>query len=432
MAPRVSLCMIVKDEEENLRRCLASVAGVVDEVVVVDTGSGDGTVGVAREFGAAVYTFPWNGSFGEARNASLEPATGDWILFLDADEELARESGPVLRRLVTNEAVEGYFVKIVNYLGHEGWVETSPDLVFRLFRNRRDYRFRGAVHEQIADVILERNPGARYEVAEDLVIFHYGYLDRQIRNKDKKNRNLALLQEELRHAPENPVLRYHYGVELYRAERYEEAAEELLRAAGACPPQAIYLPKLWRTVVLAYQAAGRYDEALRAVETALALFPDYADLYYYGGLLCLEQKHYGRAYEFFSRALALPGQPTHYAPFAGTQGFRTHYHLGRLAEAFLNEEEAMRHYVSSLRDNPAFTPALESIARLLRPRENPDDARGCLEQLCEFCTPQAHLLMGEILFRLAAYRLALEYLERGTAGREVLPEVLLWKIICLM
>ncbi|MBE3587314.1 MAG: glycosyltransferase [Thermoanaerobacteraceae bacterium] len=432
MGDKISLCMIVRNEEQNLRRCLASVSGAVDEIIVVDTGSTDGTRRVAEEWGALVYSFPWNGSFSDARNASLERATGDWILFLDADEELVRESRPVLRRLTAAGDVDGYFVQIINYLGNEGWVETCPDLVFRLFRHRPDYRFRGAIHEQIVDVILEKNSRARYRTAEDLVILHYGYLDRQIKEKDKKNRNLAILEQEMARDPENRLLRYHYGVELYRAERYGEAAEQLLRAARGIDPRTIYLPKLLRYIVLACQAAGNYDRALEAVQAGLNLFPDYADLYYYAGLIHMEQKNYGRAFEHFQQALSLPEQPVSYAPFAGTRGFRSLYQLGRLAELFLNLEEAMGYYVQSLRDNPHFTPALESITRLLQPREDPEYARQCLEQLCDFCTPGANLLMGRILFQQCAFGLALEYLERGTAGQEASPEVMLWKAICLI
>ncbi|RKO65545.1 TPR domain-containing glycosyltransferase [Desulfofundulus salinus] len=432
MESRISLCMIVKDEEQNIRRCLQSVAGTVDEIIVVDTGSTDGTCQIAREFGALVHSFPWNDNFSDARNASLELATGDWILFLDADEELAGESREVLRRLANEKNVEGYFIKIINYVGNEGWGETCPDLVFRLFKNRKDYRFRGAIHEQIADVILERNSQARYQIAEDLVILHYGYLDRQIKAKDKKNRNLALLSQELNRNPDNRHLRYHYGVELYRAERFDEAAAELVRAANGIDPNTIYLPKLLRYIVLAYHAARKPEQALEIVQLGLDLFPDYADLYYYGGLISYEQKDYGRAYEFFQRALSMPEQPAHYAPFGGTRGFRSLYQMGQLAEVFLNHEEAMRYYILSLRDNPHFTPALESITRLLKPQEDPVYAKKCLEQLCEFCTPQANLLMGQILFRQSAYKLALEYLERGMDQQEAAPEILLWKAICLI
>lgn len=118
--------------------------------------------------------------------------------------------------------------------------------------------------------------------------------------------------------------------------------------------------------------------------------------------------------------------------FSGVRGFRACYLLGKIAEAFCNEEEALKYYINALRDNPAFLPALESISRLLRPQEDPDYARDCLEKLCEFGDAQACLLMGRILFRQSAFRLALEYLEKGMSAREAPQELQLWKAICLV
>lgn len=220
MTKKISLCMIVKNEGQTLSRCLNSVFSIVNEIIIVDTGSTDSTCDIARQYGAILHHFPWNDNFSDARNASLELAQGDWILFLDADEELSPGSQEILFRLIENEKIEGYFVKIVNHLGKEGWIETVPDLVFRLFRNKKEYRFRGAIHEQIADVILENNSQARYQVAENLEIIHHGYLDEVIEEKDKKDRNLKLIEKELESNPKNRLLQYHYGVEMFRAERY--------------------------------------------------------------------------------------------------------------------------------------------------------------------------------------------------------------------
>ncbi|MDA8336370.1 MAG: glycosyltransferase [Peptococcaceae bacterium] len=435
MNNKISLCMIVKDEEKNIRRCLASVAGAVDEIIVVDTGSQDDTCALAVAAGARVYRHPWNGSFAESRNASLEPATGEWILFLDADEELAAGGREVLRRLVDADDddvdVEGYFVKIVNYLGGEGWIEPSPDLVFRLFRNRREYRFHGAIHEQIVDVILAQNPGAGYRIAQDLEIIHYGYLDSHLDDKDKKARNLGLIRQELANDPENRLLRYHYGVELFRAERHREAAAELTAAARGIDPHTVYLPKLLRYIVLAHFAAGGFGEAMETIRLGLSLFPDYADLHYYAGLIAFEEKRYGEAHDYFLRTVSLPGQPPYYAPFFGLRGFRSYFYLGRLGEVFRNEDQALQYYIASLRDNPSFMPALENLVRLLKPREDPENAGLALEGICDFCTPQAHLSMARILFRQSAYRLALVYIDRYTAQQEPQPEVTLWQAICL-
>lgn len=432
MAEKISLCMIVKNEGQILSRCLNSVSGLVHEIIIVDTGSTDSTCDIALQYGAILHHFPWNENFSDARNASLALAQGDWILFLDADEEISPESREILRPLLENETIDGYFVKIINHLGKEGWVETVPDLVFRLFRNKQEYRFRGAIHEQIADVILEKNPKARYQIAEGLTLIHYGYLDKLIREKDKKLRNLTLIEKELAQRPTNQLLQYHYGVELFRAERYAEAAAVLIKAANNLDLNAIYLPKLLRYVVMAQQSSGQLSEALHSATLGLKFFPDYADLYFYSGLILLDLKRYSQARSSFLQALAMPEQPPQYASFAGIRGFRSHFYLAQISETFLDEEEALKYYLYSLRDNPNFTHALESLVGILKPTKEPEYTMECLEKVCDFCTPAANRLMGDIYFRHGAYSLALKYLGQAEDGFPIPSDIKLRKAICLI
>jgi len=432
MAKKISLCMIVKNEEHALSRCLNSVLSIVDEIIVVDTGSTDSTCEIAEQFGAILHHFRWNDNFSDARNASLELAQGDWVLFLDADEELSPESGEILRRLIENEAIEGYFVKILNHLGKEGWIETVPDLVFRLFRNRKDYRFHGAIHEQIADVILEKNFKASYQVAEDLEIIHHGYLDQMIEEKDKKHRNLMLIEKELERTPDNRLLQFHYGVELFRSERYAEAATFFIRSATDIDTNTIYLPKLIRYLVMSQQSSGQRQAALNSADLGLKFFPNYADLYYYTGLILLDLKHYSQARNAFLQALSMPEQPPQYASFGGVRGFRAYYYLAQIAECFLDEEEALKYYVYSLRDNAHFTHALESVVGILKPTKEPAYTMECLEKVCDFCTSQASQLMGDIYYRHGAYGLALHYFDQSEAGFPALPDIKLRKGICLI
>ncbi len=112
--------MIVRDEEEMLPGCLAPLRDVVDEIVVVDTGSTDATVEIAESFGARVVHFPWNGSFADARNVSIEAATGDWIMYLDADEHMEPGDAPQLRDLLHRTWREGFYLVETNYTGGEG------------------------------------------------------------------------------------------------------------------------------------------------------------------------------------------------------------------------------------------------------------------------------------------------------------------------
>lgn len=455
MTAKISLCMIVKNEGANLARCLNSVNGIVDEIIIVDTGSSDNTTQIALDYGAKVHVRPWTENFSDARNASLDLATGEWILFLDADEELGPGSGEALHRIATVDGagngteagtvMEGFFVKIINYIGSDGWVETCPDLVFRLFRNRPDYRFRGAIHEQIVDVILERNREARFKVEDGISIIHYGYLDGEVHTKNKKDRNLGIIQKELEAHPHNRLLRYHFGVELFRAQRYTEAAQVFTQAANGIDPNTIYLPKLLRYLVLSHQAAGQLQQALETALLGLKFFPDYADLHYYAGLVQMDLKQYGAAEKSLQQAVSMPEQPPQYASFGGMRGFRAYYQLGKIANAFLQFEEALKYYILSLRDNPQFTPALESIVQILRPHKYPQDTKESLDKICEFCTPQANRMIGELYFRHGAYALALEHFERMTElehitehpseneAEQLLPsEIRLWKAICLI
>jgi glycosyltransferase involved in cell wall biosynthesis len=167
-APLLSAIMIVKNEEANLPRCLSSLRGVADEVVVVDTGSSDRTVEIAREFESVVSFFPWNGREADARNASIAAATGRWLLMIDADEtvsaELSRELRPVLEKLEGDASINSLSVRFRNHYLHG---ETGLTRLLRIGRNRAGYAFSGSIH-----------PTCNYlKKTHDLAghLEHYGY-----------------------------------------------------------------------------------------------------------------------------------------------------------------------------------------------------------------------------------------------------------------
>lgn len=195
----VSLCMIVKDEAKTLAAALFSVRGVADELVVVDTGSGDRTCDIARLFGARLFSFPWNGSFAEARNFSLEKAQGDWILVLDADERLAAADiaplagliGSTTRPTAFSFTTRNYTKEITRrnwsanageYPAEEqgrGW---TPSEKVRLFPNDPRLRFEGGVHELLEGSLIAAGIPIH---ACDVPVHHYGKLD-QTRNAQKQ------------------------------------------------------------------------------------------------------------------------------------------------------------------------------------------------------------------------------------------------------
>ena len=141
----IALCMIVKNEEKLLGKCLQSAKSLVDEIIVVDTGSTDRTMEIANEFGARVYQHAWQNSFSEARNHALNYVTSDWILQLDADEQLEQGDIPLVRNLIQSKHYHAIFVAIYNYLPRGRTKLYFP----RIFRRGKAH-YEGIVHNQVA------------------------------------------------------------------------------------------------------------------------------------------------------------------------------------------------------------------------------------------------------------------------------------------
>jgi glycosyltransferase involved in cell wall biosynthesis len=380
---RISLCMIVKNEEEHLPRLLCSVAGLVDEVIIVDTGSTDKTKDIIMSFDAVtdkvmttvLMEEPWTDDFSKARNVGIDHATGDWILVLDADEELGPGAEEVLAMLTSDENAEGYFVKLINHLGEGDWTELNEDLVFRLFRNRPGYRYRGAIHEQVADLIMEKRGRHSCGIARDLVINHYGFLEETIAGKDKKERNLKMLAKRVMEEPENLLLRYHYGIELLRSERYREALSEFILATSGIDKTISYLPKLVRYIIISLYMGGKPDPALDLVNLGIRLYPRYADLYYHGGLISFAKGDLVMAYDYFKKAIMCPEHPPEYSSFDGVRGYRSFYHLGLISEWFGRHAESLQWFKRCVEERPELEKTCGEAINRLTGAEEGDLAR---------------------------------------------------------
>lgn len=197
---RLSATLIVKNEAGNLQRCLQSVAGVVDEIVVVDTGSTDNTATVAERLGARVLHHVWTEDFAAARNVALDAATGDWILHLDADEALTPETARGLRTAIEACTADGLLVTMHHFTTPDTLVDHFESEEVRVFRNRPEHRFELNLHTQILPSI-QRAGGVVARSA--LRIWHYGYLSEQAQGSDRQRRNLELLLAEARRRPDD-------------------------------------------------------------------------------------------------------------------------------------------------------------------------------------------------------------------------------------
>ncbi|MCP4253972.1 MAG: glycosyltransferase family 2 protein, partial [Candidatus Scalindua sp.] len=218
--PTLSLCMIVKDEEKFLPTCLESVKDHVDEIVIVDTGSTDSTVEIAKKYNARIYHHPWENSFSKARNYSLSYATSDWILILDADEELEREDACKLREVINDNEVN--VIKLPVYYKPKGGKNLSVSSSERIFRNHVDIHYEGIVHNALKYSGSNKSTNIR--------LYHYGYHQGNEQMEKKFKRTSDLLKKQIKDDPENPLPHHYLSISCLDRNRNDECIEEALEA----------------------------------------------------------------------------------------------------------------------------------------------------------------------------------------------------------
>jgi glycosyltransferase involved in cell wall biosynthesis len=357
--------MIVKNEEKWLPRCLDSVKGTVDEIIIVDTGSTDRTKEIAAEHGAIVHEFDWNDNFADARNFGLEQAKGEWILWLDADEELEEEDREHLRDVLSHQ--ECYFgrIKVVNYYGTAPVSYDRSHIMnqYRLFRNDPQLRFAGAIHEQLDIEALDLSD--KSILVLPVTLHHYGYLEEAVEEKGKKERNLRLLEKALEDEDHDPWLDYHYASELYRGEKLDEAFERVNLSIGSFlkaqkkPPSLLY--KLKYSILM---ALGSYEGGWPSIELAIKLYPDYVDLHFYKGVILMSMKKFAEAIEVFEYCLTLDEDHPAYLTMVGTGSFLPWYYIGSCYELMEDLPKAEEAYRKSLELSDTMEQAREALQNL--------------------------------------------------------------------
>lgn len=231
---RLSQCMIVKNEEKNIRQALSWGKGIVFEQIVVDTGSTDRTVEIAEEMGAKIYHFPWINDFSAAKNFAIEQAKGNWIAFLDADEyfipEDAKKLIPSLLHVekTTDSPILPHVIKCAWVHLDDSGKQMSVGVQYRIFRNYSKLRYRNRIHEY-----LDLSDGSQLyscDAIDTLAIFHTGYANSEFNEKKKDVRNITMIQKELEEDPDNYMMWAYLGDSLLAAERLEEAEAAYDRA----------------------------------------------------------------------------------------------------------------------------------------------------------------------------------------------------------
>lgn len=227
--PKLALSMIVKNEEQQLSGCLESVREIVDEIIIVDTGSTDRTIEIAQMYGAKIYHFPWIDDFSAARNESLKHCTGEWILYLDADERITPESVQVIRDLITysSDEMAAYICTIESlHLQIDGKTEMHRGGYPRLFRNYGypTIQFQGRVHEQITPSLFALRKTVDFS---DVVILHLGYDTSREVMEQKVRRNYSMLIQHVQDEPLNAYAWFQLGQTLAQMRLFEQAESSI-------------------------------------------------------------------------------------------------------------------------------------------------------------------------------------------------------------
>jgi glycosyltransferase involved in cell wall biosynthesis len=367
--PLLSLCMIVKNEADNLPRCLSSAKPYVDEMIIVDTGSTDQSVAIAHQYGAQVSHFVWCDDFAAARNTSLALATGAWILVLDADEELVIEIQD-LRQHLQSSLVREYSLPLLNQ--HEGSESQTGTILMRLFRNLPGMQYVGRFHEQV--VYAQPTPG--FGLSEQLAgvkIFHYGYA-LEIKAKKMRDRNIPLL-ESMRQRGELGLMRLTCLADMYEVVGNSDQAQACFQEAfdlllpqllqGVCPTETGYLRFLLYKLSWETLEAENYETAQLLLKNGLVWFPNYPPLVYLAGLLLCYLGFYRGAIPYFQTCLDFGDRYDQAEPF-DLAYLTSHpaFSLGRCWMELQQYQKAIKAFKLTLAFDPNHTPAQNNLSEL--------------------------------------------------------------------
>lgn len=342
--PYLSLCMIVKNEEDSLPVCLKSIKNVVDEIIIVDTGSTDRTIKIAEQFGAKIYEHPWENDFAKHRNQSISYAKGDWIIILDADEELMSSSRQLISKAIQDINIDSIAVQIINsFKNRETYAMFNS---VRLFKNNKKIRYEGIVHN--------REVGCTRTKFYPIQILHHGYCLNEQKTKEKFKRTATLLEKQITAVPNNP-LPHHYlsasymSIGAYDNAYYVKAIEEgnlaIKLAAEKQDNDQIYIYTHYITAA-SYLNLGMPHKAKKLCEAALEIFPDHLDSYYLLAKIYDQQNNYQKANDYAERFLTIKNKFEKHPELFG----RT-MHINISSGWYMNLIKGKNRYVMGFKEN---------------------------------------------------------------------------------
>ena len=295
---QLSLCMIVKNEEKNLSSCLESVENIVDEMIILDTGSTDNTIEIAKRFGAEIYHFKWCDDFSAARNESIKFAKGKWILWMDADEQFDHSSKKELNSIIKlSQHPMGVNINIRNLSSKN----ESYGIAYRLFSNHFGIHFKNIIHEQVSYSLKEMKAEI---IDSNIIIDHFGYDDNQYDQEKKRKRNRPLLQRMIDDNPDDffPqfLLGQHYSGD---SNTQEKAIHHLEKFLNMNSNETKLIVCAYTTLADIYFSKNDLYHAKIKVEKSIEIAPNQLLAFYQFAKIEFAQKQYQKAVDYLEDLL---------------------------------------------------------------------------------------------------------------------------------
>ena len=364
--PRLTVCLIVRDNAHTIIPCLESIRPWVDEIIVVDTGSLDETPQLCRQLGARVSVFPWIDDFSAARNASLDQASGEWIFWMDSDDTISPENGARLRALADGEhaaAVLGYVLQV--HCPGQGEGENDDVTVVdhvKLFRNLPGLRFEGRIHEQVLGNIRKLGGTVAWT---DIFVTHSGSDQSPAGKRRKVERDLRILALDLAERPEHPFVLFNLGMTYHDLQEDEQAGHWLRRCLAVSHAEESHVRKAYALLISSLTRLRSWDEAQAACTAGRDLFPQDPEILFRAGLLAQAQGKPEAAVEAYREVLRAREERHFSSLDPGITGFKTRHNLAlalaELGEHDLAELECRR----ILDERPHYGPAWRALGENL-------------------------------------------------------------------
>lgn len=332
---KISLCMIVKNEEELLAKCLEHIVPHMSEIIIVDTGSTDRTKEIAHQFTDQIYDFEWCNDFSQARNFSISKASNDWILVLDADEIVTEFDRNIPKSLEKFDELTVGRIKRINSIEDKWGPTVNTERISRLF-NKRWFHYEGIIHEQI----VQKNSDKAYKtIPVGITVDHVGYAKEVVNKKFKLNRNINMLQQAISTAPNDPYLHYQLGKSYYMAKEYQQAHDSFQTALSQPVNFAYeYVQDLIESYGYTLINTERYQQALKLEQYSI-YYHNSPDFNFLLGLIYMNNARFSKAVESFLNCVGMKE-----GKMQGVNSYLANYNIAVIYEILGYTKEAIAYY----------------------------------------------------------------------------------------